>query len=84
MLEVYRLLQLPAPQKIKEYIFFSRIRETFIRINLRDRPCGLVVKFSTLRFGGPGLVPGNRPTPFISSHAVVVITQKIEEDWNRC
>ena len=33
-------------------------------------PHGLVVKFGTLRFGGPGLDPGCRPTLFISSHAV--------------
>ena len=33
---------------------------------------GLLVKFSTLYFSGPGLVPGHRPLPLIGSHAVVV------------
>ncbi|WP_373401982.1 hypothetical protein, partial [Klebsiella pneumoniae] len=33
-------------------------------------PRGLVVKFGTLCFGGLGLDPRHRPTPFIGSHAV--------------
>ena len=32
----------------------------------------IVVKFGALHFGSPGSVPGHRPTPLISGHAVVV------------
>ena len=35
------------------------------------QPCGLVIKFGTLHFGGPGSVPGGGPTPLVSGHAVV-------------
>ena len=35
-------------------------------------PPGLVVKFGVLHFGGPGLVPWQRPTSLIGGHAVVV------------
>ena len=39
---------------------------------MRPSPGGLVVKIGTLWFGGPGLVPGCRPIPLVSGHAVVV------------
>ena len=34
--------------------------------------CGLVVKFDTLGFGGPGFTSGPRPTPLIGGQAVAV------------
>ena len=33
-------------------------------------PPGLVVKFGTLHFSSPGLVPEHGPTPFVDGHAV--------------
>ena len=43
-------------------------------------PSGLVVKFGALCFSIPGSVPGRRPTPLVSGHAVVVAhIQKKEE-----
>ena len=36
------------------------------------QPCGLVVKFRVLHFGGPGSVPGHGPTSLLGSHAMVV------------
>ena len=36
------------------------------------QPHGLVVKFSTLGFGGPGLVPRCGPTPLVGNPAMVV------------
>ena len=44
-------------------------RSTFRKL-LWGQPCGLVVKFGTLCFGGPGLVPGRRPTLLFGGHAV--------------
>ena len=38
----------------------------------RDWPCGLGVKFGVLCFGGLALVPGRRPTPLVSGHAIAV------------
>ena len=37
----------------------------------QGQPHGIVVQFSVLCFGGPGLVPGSRPTPLIGGHAMV-------------
>ena len=37
-----------------------------------DWPCGLVVEFGMLCFGGQGLVPGRRPAPLVGSHSEVV------------
>ena len=39
------------------------------------QPCGAVVKFGALCYGGPGSVPGQGPTPLDSGHAVAA-TQK--------
>ena len=42
---------------------------------------GLVVKFSTLHFGGLGWVPGSRPTPLMGGHAVAAThIQNIDEN----
>ena len=35
-------------------------------------PHGLLVKFGTLHFGGPGSVPGRGPKPLFSGHAEAV------------
>ena len=57
-----------------------------IKVNTKiirwGRPHGLVVKFSTLYFSGPGLVPQHGPTPLFGGHAVAVTHIKIEEDWH--
>ena len=52
------------------------IKKKFSRASLG----GLVVKFGVLCFGGPGVVPRCRPTPLVSSHAVVVTHIHKEED----
>ena len=49
----------------------------------RVSPSGLVVKFGALHFGGPGSVPGRRPTPLISGQAVAVTHIQKEEDWQQ-
>ena len=36
----------------------------------RGQPCGLVVKFGLLHFGGLSSVLGRGPIPLVSSHAV--------------
>ena len=48
------------------------------------QPRGLVVKFGSLHRSGPGLVPGCRVTPLISTMLWQAPTYKIEEDWHRC
>ena len=39
-------------------------------MNTRVSPGGLVIKFGVLHLGGSGSVPGHRPTPTASGHAV--------------
>ena len=47
-------------------------------------PGGLVVKFSTVCFGGLGSVPGHRPTQSsVSGHAVMVAHIQKEKDWQQ-
>ena len=45
--------------------------------------CGIVVKFGTLCFGGPGLDPRHRPILYVR-RAVAETTYKVEKDWHRC
>ena len=49
-------------------------------------PCGLVVKFSALCFGGLDLVPGYGPTPFTCQLAMLwwQLTQKKKKSGSRC
>ena len=50
---------------------FCLVKQTSIKQN-RGRPQGLVAKFGTLCFSGPGSVPGCGPIPLVSGHAVEV------------
>ena len=43
----------------------------YLKVIFRGQSLGLAVEFGVLRFGGLGSVPGCRPTPLISGHAVV-------------
>ena len=45
------------------------------KVSFGRQPYGLVIKFSTLHFGGPGSIPGHGPMPIIGGHAVVIHIQ---------
>ena len=53
-------------------IYLLLQKQTLRKTIYRGQPHDLVVKFGALCFGGPGLVPGHRPTPLVSSHSVAV------------
>ena len=55
--------------------------EQALEIILGGWPCGLVVKFSMLCFGGLGLVPRHRPTHSSAAMLWQWLTEKTEEDW---
>ena len=59
------------------YSFFSMMTIK----NLEASPGGLVVKFSTLCFSSPGLVPKCGPTPLSMAMPWWQLRYKIEEDW---
>ena len=44
-------------------------------------PCGLVVKFGMLCFGGPGSVPRHGPTRLVGRHAVTVTHVQNRVRW---
>ena len=50
---------------------------------MRTSSNGLVVKFGTFHFGGPGSVPRCGLTPLVSGHAVAAAHIQKEKEWQQ-